>query len=95
MQGIMQLVLSHQVQIILHHFASIEGRILSSFKGHTDALLDHKMQENFINYFPGMVYFCVRLASGRNAVFMIHTLFNETKHGFGEIFRLEFSTGMV
>jgi hypothetical protein len=35
------------------HFASIEGRILSSFKSHTDALLDHKMQKNFIHYFPG------------------------------------------
>jgi len=39
--------------MLQHHFASIEGRILSSFKGHTDALLDQKMQENFIHYFPG------------------------------------------
>lgn len=53
-QGIMRLVLSHQVQIMLqNHFASNEGRILSSFKGHTNALLDHKVQENFIHYFPG------------------------------------------
>jgi len=58
MQGLMRLVLSHQVQIMLqHHFASIEGRILSSFKGHTNALLDHKVQENFIHYFPGKEWF--------------------------------------
>jgi hypothetical protein len=54
MQGIMRLVLSHQVQIMLQHqFASTVGRILSCFKGHTDGLLDHKMQENFVHYFPG------------------------------------------
>jgi len=26
---------------------------------------------------------------------VIHTLFNDIKHGFGETFRLELTTGMV
>jgi hypothetical protein len=87
--------------MLQHHFASIEGRILSSFKGHTmhfwtircRRILDIISQER--SGLTNMVYFCVRLALGRNTVFMIHTLFNETKHGFGETFRLEFPTGMV
>jgi hypothetical protein len=71
------------LKVILRHFWTIRCR----------RILYIIFQER--SGLTNMVYFCVWLASGKNTVFMIHTLFNDTKHGFGEIFRLEFSTGMV
>jgi hypothetical protein len=55
-----------------HHYPSSELRNINCFGSHIDACLDHKMQGNFIQYFPGKNFI---LRSAKYSIYFLYIIY--------------------